>query len=67
MSMCIDVVLPCLNEADALPTAIGALPAGFTALMADNGIARIAILDADANADAAALRAVRDMARVICR
>jgi len=35
--MRVDVVLPCLNEAAALPSVIAALPAGFTALVVDNG------------------------------
>ena len=37
MSMRIDVVLPCLNEADAMPAVINDLPAGFDALVVDNG------------------------------
>lgn len=32
----IDVVLPCLNEAAALPLVLGALPAGYRAIVADN-------------------------------
>ncbi|TQL99314.1 glycosyltransferase involved in cell wall biosynthesis [Actinoallomurus bryophytorum] len=35
--MRIDVVLPCLNEADALPAVVAALPSGFDALVVDNG------------------------------
>lgn len=37
VDMCIEVVLPCLNEAGALPGVIADLPAGFTALVVDNG------------------------------
>jgi glycosyltransferase involved in cell wall biosynthesis len=33
----VDVVLPCLNEAEALPAVLAALPAGFTAVVVDNG------------------------------
>jgi glycosyltransferase involved in cell wall biosynthesis len=33
----IDVVLPCLNEAAALPTVLSRLPAGYRAVVADNG------------------------------
>lgn len=33
----IDVVLPCLNEAEALPTVLDALPDGYRALVVDNG------------------------------
>lgn len=33
----VDVVLPCLDEADALPWVLGRLPAGFRAVVADNG------------------------------
>ncbi|MGH3435532.1 MAG: glycosyltransferase family 2 protein [Sciscionella sp.] len=33
----VDVVLPCLNEAEALPVVIPALPDGFSALVVDNG------------------------------
>ncbi|MEX5717996.1 glycosyltransferase family 2 protein [Geodermatophilus maliterrae] len=32
-----DVVLPCLDEAGALPWVLGRLPAGYTAIVADNG------------------------------
>lgn len=32
-----DVVLPCLDEADALPGVLRALPEGFDALVVDNG------------------------------
>lgn len=33
----IDVVLPCLNEAAALPAVLGGLPPGYRALLVDNG------------------------------
>jgi glycosyltransferase involved in cell wall biosynthesis len=33
----IDVVLPCLNEVEALPSVLDALPAGFVPLVVDNG------------------------------
>ncbi|GIJ43851.1 glycosyl hydrolase [Virgisporangium aliadipatigenens] len=33
----IDVVLPCLNEAPALPAVLTGLPAGFRAIVVDNG------------------------------
>ena len=33
----IDVVLPCLNEAGALPGVLAALPEGYRALVVDNG------------------------------
>ena len=33
----VDVVLPCLNEAAALPVVINALPPGYRALVVDNG------------------------------
>lgn len=32
-----DVVLPCLNEVEALPSVLRALPDGFAALVVDNG------------------------------
>jgi glycosyltransferase involved in cell wall biosynthesis len=37
MSATIDVVLPCLDEAAALPTVLGALPDGVRAIVVDNG------------------------------
>ena len=37
MLSAVDVVLPCLNEAEALPGVLRALPAGYTALVVDNG------------------------------
>jgi glycosyltransferase involved in cell wall biosynthesis len=33
----IDVVLPCLNEAEALPWVLGRMPDGYRAIVADNG------------------------------
>lgn len=33
----VDVVLPCLDEAAALPGVLGAMPRGFRALVVDNG------------------------------
>jgi glycosyltransferase involved in cell wall biosynthesis len=33
----VDVVLPCLNEAEALPSVLAAFPDGFRAIVADNG------------------------------
>jgi glycosyltransferase involved in cell wall biosynthesis len=33
----IDVVLPCLNEASALPWVLSRMPAGYRAIVADNG------------------------------
>jgi len=33
----VDVVLPCLNEVEALPGVLDALPEGFDAVVADNG------------------------------
>jgi glycosyltransferase involved in cell wall biosynthesis len=35
--MTIEVILPCLNEADALPWVLDRLPAGYRALVVDNG------------------------------
>src|SRR5690349_8082343 len=35
--MPIDVVLPCLNEAAALPWVLARMPAGYRAIVADNG------------------------------
>lgn len=37
MSHSVDVVLPCLNEADALPWVLSRLPAGYRAIVVDNG------------------------------
>jgi glycosyltransferase involved in cell wall biosynthesis len=33
----VDVILPCLNEAGALPWVLSRLPAGYRAIVADNG------------------------------
>jgi glycosyltransferase involved in cell wall biosynthesis len=33
----VDVILPCLNEASALPWVLGRMPAGFRAIVVDNG------------------------------
>jgi glycosyltransferase involved in cell wall biosynthesis len=33
----VDVVLPCLNEAEALPAVLAAMPAGYRVLVVDNG------------------------------
>ncbi|MFE3287907.1 glycosyltransferase family 2 protein [Streptomyces sp. NPDC059233] len=33
----VDVVLPCLNEAEALPWVLARIPAGWRALVVDNG------------------------------
>lgn len=33
----VDVVLPCLDEAEALPWVLGRLPAGYRAIVVDNG------------------------------
>jgi len=35
--MTVDVILPCLDEADALPRVIGRLPEGYRAIVVDNG------------------------------
>ncbi|WP_309147018.1 glycosyltransferase family 2 protein [Curtobacterium sp. MCPF17_001] len=35
--MSVDVILPCLDEADALPSVIGRLPEGYRAVVVDNG------------------------------
>lgn len=37
MEITLDVVLPCLNEAGALPQVLAALPAGCRAIVVDNG------------------------------
>lgn len=36
-SALVDVILPCLDEAAALPYMLGALPAGYRAIVVDNG------------------------------
>lgn len=33
----VDVILPCLNEAPALPWVLGRIPCGYRAIVADNG------------------------------
>ncbi|NQU38233.1 MAG: glycosyltransferase family 2 protein [Actinobacteria bacterium] len=33
----VDVILPCLDEAQALPTVLASLPAGYRAIVVDNG------------------------------
>ena len=35
--MTVDVILPCLNEAPALPWVLGRMPAGFRPIVVDNG------------------------------
>ncbi|MBW0117152.1 glycosyltransferase, partial [Pseudonocardia abyssalis] len=37
MEQLVDVILPCLDEAQALPGVIRALPPGFRPLVVDNG------------------------------
>ncbi|WP_243698321.1 MULTISPECIES: glycosyltransferase family 2 protein [unclassified Curtobacterium] len=37
VDMNVDVILPCLDEADALPKVIGRLPSGYRAIVVDNG------------------------------
>jgi glycosyltransferase involved in cell wall biosynthesis len=37
MSIRVDVVLPCLNEAQALPWILERMPAGYRAIVVDNG------------------------------
>lgn len=37
--MTVDVILPCLNEALALPWVLGRMPAGFRPIVVDNGSA----------------------------
>lgn len=37
MTAAVEVVLPCLDEAEALPGVLAELPPGFTALVVDNG------------------------------
>jgi glycosyltransferase involved in cell wall biosynthesis len=37
MTVSVDVVLPCLNEAEALPWVLGRLPEGYRAIVVDNG------------------------------
>jgi glycosyltransferase involved in cell wall biosynthesis len=35
--MIVDVILPCLNEASALPWMLERMPAGFRPIVVDNG------------------------------
>jgi glycosyltransferase involved in cell wall biosynthesis len=35
-TMIVDVILPCLNEAPALPWILGRMPAGFRPIVVDN-------------------------------
>jgi glycosyltransferase involved in cell wall biosynthesis len=35
--LCVDVILPCLNEAAALPWVLSRMPAGYHPIVADNG------------------------------
>ena len=37
VGMNVDVILPCLDEADALPEVLGRLPRGYRAIVVDNG------------------------------
>ncbi|REJ03916.1 glycosyltransferase family 2 protein [Microbacterium bovistercoris] len=37
MDSAVDVVLPCLNEADALPGVLSGIPVGWRAIVVDNG------------------------------
>src|SRR5437762_11464458 len=37
MTLSVDVVLPCLDEAAALPELLARIPAGYRAIVADNG------------------------------
>lgn len=37
MTLTVDVVLPCLNEAEALPGVLAAMPQGYRAIVVDNG------------------------------
>ncbi len=37
MTTTVDIVLPCLDEAEALPAVLAAMPAGYRALVVDNG------------------------------
>lgn len=37
MTITVDVVLPCLNEAEALPGVLAAMPVGYRVLVVDNG------------------------------
>ena len=37
VTLTVDVVLPCLNEAEALPAVLAAMPQGYRAIVVDNG------------------------------
>ncbi|HEX5349299.1 MAG TPA: glycosyltransferase family 2 protein, partial [Pseudonocardiaceae bacterium] len=37
MTTTVDIVLPCLDEAEALPGVLAAMPAGYRVLVVDNG------------------------------
>lgn len=37
VTLTVDIVLPCLNEAEALPGVLAAMPAGYRVLVVDNG------------------------------
>ena len=37
MTLVIDVVLPCLNEAEALPSVLSRFPPGYRPIVVDNG------------------------------
>lgn len=37
MTTTVDIILPCLDEAEALPGVLAAIPAGYRALVVDNG------------------------------
>ncbi len=52
--MTIEVILPCLNEASALPWVLDRLPAGYQALVVDNG-------STDGSAEIARERGVRTL------
>ena len=53
--MTIEVILPCLNEADALPWVLDRLPVGYRALVVDNG-------STDGSAEIARARGARTVA-----
>ena len=37
VAVTVDIVLPCLDEAEALPGVLAAMPAGYRVLVVDNG------------------------------
>ena len=37
MTLTVDIILPCLDEAEALPGVLAAMPAGYRVLVVDNG------------------------------